>query len=256
MHREEIQRLFDLSGRVAVVTGGSRGIGRSIAHGYAAAGATVVISSRKADACESMVAEVEAAGGSALAVPGHMGDLADIARLVATTVDHLGRIDIVVNNAANALALPIGQLTPDAWSKSLDTNLRGPVFLVQEALPHLEASGRGAVINVLSGAAYLFADFQLMYAAGKAGLGAATRSLAAQLAQRGVRVNALVPGTIDTDMVRNTGPEAAARMAKASLLGRAAHPDELIGMALLLAGDAGSFITGQTFFVDGGQTPH
>jgi NAD(P)-dependent dehydrogenase (short-subunit alcohol dehydrogenase family) len=256
VRRDDIYQLFDLTGRVAIVTGGSRGIGRSIAHGYAAAGATVVISSRKADACDAMVAEVEADGGSAMAVPGHMGDLDDIASLVSTTVERLGRIDIVVNNAANALALPIGQLTADAWSKSLDTNLRGPVFLVQEALPHLEATGQGAVINVLSGAAYLFTDFQLMYAAGKAGLGAATRSLASQLSQRGVRANALVPGTIDTDMVRNTGPEAAARMAKASLLGRAAHPDELIGMALLLASDAGSFITGQTFFVDGGQTPH
>jgi len=185
-----------------------------------------------------------------------VGRIEDTASLVETTVRECGGIDIVVNNAANALALYLGQVTPEGWQKSLDANLRGPVFLVQQALPHLTASGHASVINVLSGAAYLFAGFQMMYAAGKAGLLAATRSMAAQLVSRGVRVNALVPGTIDTDMVRNNPPEVQQAMAKSSLMARAAHPDELIGAALLLASDAGSFITGHSLFVDGGQTPH
>ncbi|MCE2391229.1 MAG: SDR family oxidoreductase [Proteobacteria bacterium] len=256
MDRDSLLRLFDLSGRVAIVTGGSRGIGRSIAGGFAAAGATVVIASRKADACEAAAREIEAEGGQALPVACHMGRIEDTERLVETTARECGGIDIVVNNAANALALYLGQVTPDAWQKSLDANLRGPVFLVQQALPHLVESGHASVINVLSGAAYLFASFQMMYAAGKAGLLATTRSMAAQLADRGVRVNALVPGTIDTDMVRNNPPEVQEAMAKSSLMGRAAHPDELIGAALLLASDAGSFITGHSLFVDGGQTPH
>ncbi len=252
---DSLQASFDLTDRVAIVTGASRGIGRSIAHGFAAAGARVVVSSRKPDACDAAVESITAAGGTAAAVPGHMGQLDSIANLVAETVSTFGGIDIIVNNAANALALPVGQLTEDAWSKTLDTNLRGPVFLVQEALEHLRGSDHASVINVLSGAAYLFSGDGLMYAVAKAGLGAATRSLAAALARDEIRVNALVPGTVDTDMVRNMPEAYQESAAKASLMGRAADPDELVGLALLLASDAGSFMTGQTYFCDGGQTP-
>ena len=140
MKPEEVDQLFDIEGRVAIITGGSRGIGRSIAHGFAAKGAKVVISSRKADMCDKVVAEITSDGGDALAVPGHMGDLDDIKTLVQATVDHYGGIDIIVNNAANALAQDFGSITPEAWEKSFDVNLRGPVFIVQEALPHLKAS--------------------------------------------------------------------------------------------------------------------
>ena len=119
-----------------------------------------------------------------------------------------------MNNAANALAQPHGEYTPEAWAKSLDVNLRGPVFLVQEALPHLKKSGHAAVLNVLSGAAFLFSATISLYAIGKAGLAAATRSMAAELAPHGIRVNSLSPGTIDTDMVRKNPPEAQAEMTK------------------------------------------
>lgn len=256
MDKDKLQRLHDLTGRVAIVTGGTRGIGLAIAEGFAAAGATVVVASRKADACAATEAHLRSMGGEALGVATHVGDIESLNALVDRTVDAYGRIDIVVNNAANALTLPFGELTPEAWSKSLDANLRGPTFLVERALPHLEATGNGAVLNVISAGAFLFSAHTAMYAAGKAGLMAMTRSMAASFASKGIRVNALAPGTVDTDMVRNNGPEAAASMANASFMRRAAHPDEMVGPALLLCSDAGSFITGQVIIADGGLTPH
>ena len=255
MDRNELDRLFRLDGRVAVVTGGSRGIGRAMAEGFALAGAKVVIASRKQDACEETVGAIEAQGGEALAVATQMGDLGQLEALVAKTVERFGALDILVNNAANALAQPFGQMTPEAWEKSLSVNLRGPVFLTQYALPHLERSEHASVINVSSAAAYLFAASQHMYAASKAGLLAYTRSLAAELAPKDIRVNAIAPGTIDTDMVRNNTPEVQALMAKSSFMRRAAHADETVGLALYLASDASSFVTGTTINIDGGLVP-
>jgi len=254
--RARLKQLFDMTGRVVIVTGGTRGIGRALAEGYVAAGAKVVVASRKAAACQEMEAHLRKLGGEALGVPTHLGELDALRALVQRTVDAFGGVDVVVNNAANALALPHGAYTPEAWTKSLDVNLRGPVFLVQQALPHLEKSRHAAVLNVISGAAYLFSASVSLYAIGKAGLMAATRSMAAEFAPRGIRVNALSPGTVDTDMVRNNPPEAQAEMTKLQLLPRMAHPDEMVGPALMLTSDAGSFITGSVVFADGGMVPH
>ena len=252
MDKQQFDRLFDLSGRVAIVTGGSRGIGRSIAEGYALAGAKVVIASRKAEACDETVAAIESLGGEAFAVPTHMGELDQLEALANKTLDRFGAIDILVNNAANALAMPFDQMTPEAWEKSLSVNLRGPVFLTQYCLPGLGRSGRGSVINVSSAGAFLFSPFTHMYSAAKAGLLAYVRSNAADFAAINVRVNGIAPGTIDTDMVRNNPPEAQKVMADAALLKRAGHPDELVGLALYLASDASSYVTGATFHIDGG----
>ena len=145
-----------MSGRVVIVTGGTRGIGRSLAEGYVSAGAKVVVASRKADACKETEEHLRALGGEAIGVPAHMGDLDDLAEVVRRAVEEFGGIDVVVNNAATALAQPIGEYTPDAWQKSLDVNLRGPVFLTQAAIPHLKESEHAAVLNVLSGAAFMF----------------------------------------------------------------------------------------------------
>jgi NAD(P)-dependent dehydrogenase (short-subunit alcohol dehydrogenase family) len=254
--RAELGKLFDLSDRVAIVTGGTRGIGRSIAEGFVAAGAKVAVASRKADSCADAERALVAAGGDAIGVPTHMGDLDAIAALVDRTVDRFGRLDIVVNNAATALREDIGSFTPEAYAKSMDVNLRGPVFLVEASIPHLEQSPSASIVNVISAGAFLFSAFTATYAAAKAALMSYTRAWAADLAPKGIRVNALAPGSIDTDMMRANTPDAQERMAKASFMGRTAHPDEMIGPAVFLASDAGSFVTGQVLIADGGLVPH
>ncbi len=254
--RAGVRALFDLTGRVAVVTGGTRGIGLAIAQGFVAAGAKVVVASRKADACRDVAAALTSGGGEAIGVATHLGDLDAGKALVAATVERFGRLDILVNNAATALTEPVGAFTPEAWEKVYDVNLRGPVFLAQEALPHLDASPCASIVNVISAGAFLFSVPTAMYSGAKAALMSLTRSMAAGFAPRGIRVNALAPGTVDTDMVRNNTPEAVERMAQSSLMRRMASPDEMVGPALFLASDASSFMTGQVLIVDGGLTPH
>lgn len=252
----KLRSLFDMSGRVVIVTGGTRGIGRSLAEGYAAAGARVVVASRKPDACEETAEHLRAMGAEAIGVPTHVGDVQDVQLLVERTVEAFGGVDVVVNNAATALAQPIGEYTPEALDKSLAVNLRGPIFLTQAAIPHLKTSPHAAVLNILSGAAFMFSSFVSMYGVGKAGLLAYTRAAAAELAPHGIRVNAMSPGTVDTDMVRANTEEMQDVMREVMLLRRMAHPDEMVGPALMLTSDAGSFITGQVLLVDGGMVPH
>ncbi len=249
---KDINEIFSIQNRTALITGSSRGIGLSIAKAFAQYGANVVISSRKAEACDEAAKEIRDSGGSAISVPAHAGELGDMENLVSQTADSFGGIDILINNAANALAMQFGEMTESAWDKSLGVNLKGPVFLIQSALPHLKASPHASVINISSAAGFLFSGKMHMYAAGKAGLQSYTRSLAGELAEFGIRVNCIAPGTIDTDMVRNNTIEAQESMAKASLMGRAAHPDEVVGLALYLASDAASFMTGATLNLDGG----
>jgi NAD(P)-dependent dehydrogenase (short-subunit alcohol dehydrogenase family) len=254
MDRDALLGQFDLTGRVAVVTGGSRGIGRAIAEGFAAMGASVVIASRKADACTEAAAAIEATGGRALAAPTHVGDDAELGALVETTVARFGGLDIVVNNAANPLALPIGSITPEAFEKSHAVNLRGPVLLVQHALPHLTASEHAAVINVVTAGVFTSGAYVSLYTSAKAALVMMTRAMAAELSPASIRVNAIAPGTVDTQMVRNT-PEEFQRLAvDAQLLKRMASPEEMVPAALFLASDASSFMTGQVLVVDGGMT--
>lgn len=252
MDSDKLRSLFDLSGRVAVITGGTRGIGWAIAETFATAGAAVVVTGRKAESVAAAAERLRQAGSTALGVPAHMGDLDAISDLVELTARTYGRIDIIVNNAGISIGQPIGGLTTEAWSKSYDVNVRGPVFLVQAALSHLKASPAASVINVLTAGAFLSSPGLGTYTATKAALLAYTRSMAAELAPHAIRVNALAPGTVDTDMVRNTRPEDQERMARASLLRRLAHPDEIAGPALLLASDAGSYLTGQLIITDGG----
>ena len=254
--RSEILDQFDLSNRVAIVTGGSRGIGRAIAETYAACGAAVVVASRKPDACTAVAEGIRARGGTAIAVPTHAGHIDELEALVAATTGQLGAVDIVVNNAANALGLPVGAITPEAWDASYSVNLRGPLFLVQYALPHLIASGHGAVVNVISAGAFTHGTYLSMYCSAKAAMLQMTRAMAAEFADHAIRVNALAPGTTDTDMVRNNDEAAQQAMANAGLIKRMASPEEIANGALFLASDAASFMTGQVLVIDGGLTTH
>ncbi|MGB3356895.1 MAG: SDR family oxidoreductase [Mycobacterium sp.] len=255
MDRGSFDRLFDMTGRTVIVTGGSRGIGLALAEGYVLAGARVVVASRKADACEQAATHLRELGGEAIGVPTHVGDVEDLASLVARTVAEFGGVDVLVNNAANPLAQPMGQLTVDALTKSFEVNLRGPVVLTQEALPHLKASPHAAVLNMVSVGAFIFAPMLSIYASMKAALMSFTRSMAAEFVHDGIRVNALAPGPVDTDMMRKNPPEAIEGMVNGTLMRRLASADEMIGAALLLTSDAGSYITGQVIIADGGGTP-
>ncbi|MGE2836630.1 SDR family NAD(P)-dependent oxidoreductase [Mycobacterium sp. SMC-4] len=255
MDRTAFDRLFDMTDRTVIITGGTRGIGLSLAEGFALAGARVVVASRKPDACEQAAQHLRELGGVALGVPTHLGEVDALEALVQKTVDEFGGVDVVVNNAANALAQPLGQMTPDALMKSFEVNLRGPVFLVQAALPYLKASPKAAVINMVSVGAFNFSAFTSIYSANKAALMSFTRSMAAEFASAGIRVNAIAPGPVDTDMMRNNPQEAIDAMAGSTLMKRLASPDEIVGTALLLASDAGSYITGTVMIVDGGGTP-
>ena len=161
-----------------------------------------------------------------------------------------------MNNAATSLLQQFGEITAEAWQKSLSVNLTGPLFLTREALPHLTRSEHAAVLNLISPAAFIFAGTMPLYAAGKGALLALTRSMAAAFAPKGIRVNALAPGPVDTQMMRNNPPEFIEATANETLLRRLADPDEMVGPALLLTSDAGSYITGQVLLADGGMVAH
>ncbi|MGV0834355.1 SDR family NAD(P)-dependent oxidoreductase [Mycolicibacterium thermoresistibile] len=247
--------LFDFSGRVAVITGGSRGIGFAIAEGLVAAGAKVVVGSRKPEAVDAAVAALTEGGGEAVGVPVNMGDLSAGPALVAAAADTFGRLDIVVNNAATGVSQPLGQTTPEAFEKVFAVDVRGPLFLVQEALPLLKAAQGAAVINVISPGAFMFSADIALYASAKAALLSLTRSMAEAFAADGIRVNALSPGPTDTHMMTTQPDEVRRRTAETLLLRRIAEPREMIGPAMFLASAASSFMTGQVLTVDGGLFP-
>lgn len=248
--------LFDLTDRVAIVTGGSRGIGASIARGLAEAGACVTIASRKGDACEAMAQSLRDAGHQATAIATHIGRPAECQRLVQHTVETFGRLDIVVNNAATPLGGPLAETTPELLAKAFSVNVGGPLSVTQAALAHLEESPHASVINVISVGAFAGAAYLGAYTASKAALWNLTRTMAKEWAPLGIRVNALAPGPIETDMMAPTLniAEFRSEIVDATLQGRIGSADELIGAALLLASDAGSFMTGSVLVVDGGTS--
>jgi NAD(P)-dependent dehydrogenase (short-subunit alcohol dehydrogenase family) len=252
---EPSTRRFDLTGRTAIVTGGSRGLGRAMAMGLAQAGASVVVASRKLEACEAVAEEIRSAGGSAAAIAVRMNEPLEVDALVDATVARFGDISIVVNNAATVLDRTLDALDLDAFVGAFTTNLLSPLLLIRAARPHLAASGHGSVINIVSIAMNVSTPGRYLYPPVKAGLAQTTRTLAVELAADNIRVNAISPGTFRTDMVTKAMDERVlARVAAATPLKRIADPSEIVGPVLLLASDAGSFITGVVLTVDGGAT--
>ncbi|MGH7707987.1 MAG: SDR family NAD(P)-dependent oxidoreductase [Vulcanimicrobiaceae bacterium] len=249
--------LFDLTGKVALVTGSTRGIGFAIAKAFAGRGARVVVSSRKADACERARAEIAAGGGDVVAQPCHVGDKAQLEALVHAALAHYGGIDIVVCNAAsNPYYGPIGGITDDAYDRIMNTNVRSNVWLCNLAIPEMVKRGGGSAI-ILSSIAGIKGTRTLgVYGLSKAADAQLARNLAVEWGHANVRVNCLAPGIIKTDFAKALyeDPKMHAEALKVYPLGRLGEVDDVAGAAVFLAARAGAFITGQTIVIDGGTT--
>lgn len=249
--------MFDLKGKVAIVTGSTRGIGKAIAEFYARAGAKVVISSRKQDACESVAAELRESGHEVLAVPCHVGDKGQLQNLVDRTMAEWGRIDILVCNAATNPAYgSMAELSDEAWDKIMDTNVRGTFWLCNMVLPLIAENGGGSVILVSSIAALRANTVIGAYGISKAAEISLTRNLAAEWGPKNIRVNAIAPGLVKTDFARALweDPVRRERAEQATPLRRIGDPDDIAGVALFLASDASTYVTGHVLVADGGET--
>ncbi|TDC08664.1 SDR family oxidoreductase [Nonomuraea longispora] len=247
---------FDLTGRQALVTGASRGIGRAIALAYAEAGADVALVSRSADVLAGTGEQIEALGRRALVVPADLTDRDAAAAAVAAAIDGLGHLDVIVNNAGGSnFMVEFKDLRLRGWDKIMRLNLDTAMAVCHAAAPHLLERGGGAVVNVASMAA-LGAPFLAPYAAAKAGLVALTKTLAVEWAAAGVRVNALCPGWTATDLNRNLWEDDAANAATVSgvPMRRWGTAEEMAQPAVFLASAAAAYMTGQVLFVDGGAT--
>ena len=240
-------------GKVVVITGASKGLGRAMALGFAEAGADVVVASRKLEGCQRVADDVRAAGRRALPVSCHVGDWDQCQRLVDDTVAEFGRIDILINNAGIAPVPPaLKDVTADLFDKTIDVNLKGPLRLTALAAEHMHAGG--AVINISSKASLYPGPATVVYAAAKAGLNVLTNAAGQEFGPRGIRVNAIVCGTFHTDSLHRSMPTEEARefMASNVSLGRIASADEIVGTALYLASDASSYLNGALIELDGG----
>lgn len=249
--------LFDLGGKTALITGSSRGIGRAIAIRMAEAGARVVVSSRKLEACEAVVAEITAAGGQAIALACHIGDKAQLQALVDGTLAAYGRIDSLVCNAAVNPFYGSSQDIPDgAFEKVMASNVRSNHWLCQMALPGMADAGGGSVIVVSSIGGLKGSDTLGAYCISKAADMQLARNLAVEWGPRNIRANCIAPGIIRTDFARALweNPETYAKAVERYPLRRIGEPDEVAGTAIYLSSAAGSFVTGQTLVVDGGVT--
>jgi len=246
---------FDLTGRVALVTGASRGIGRSIALALARHGAAVVVASRRLPGCEAVAAEIRAAGGKASAHACHIGEPAQITALLAEIDARHGRIDILVNNAAtNPYYGPSIDMELAAWQKTVDVNIRGYFWTSVEAARRMLAQGKGAIVNVASVNAFRPMDGQACYSLTKAAIVNMTQGLAKEWARQGIRVNALVPGLVETKFAAaiHENEKLRAAMERLVPMGRIAQPEEMAGAVLYFLSDAATYTTGTCLTVDGG----
>jgi NAD(P)-dependent dehydrogenase (short-subunit alcohol dehydrogenase family) len=249
--------MFKLTGQVAVVTGSSRGIGRSIAEQMANFGARVVVSSRKEEACNTVVEEIRAAGGEAVAVPCNVSDKVQLQGLVDKTIATWGRLDILVCNAAvNPYFGPMAKMPEEAYDKVMNCNVKSNFLLCNMAAPHMAKNDNGAIIIVSSiggnqGSATLGA-----YGISKAADFALTKNLAIEWGPKGIRANCIAPGLIKTDFSRALweNPKLLRNAEEGAPVRRIGMPDDIAGVAVFLASRAAAYVTGQTLIVDGGIT--
>jgi NAD(P)-dependent dehydrogenase (short-subunit alcohol dehydrogenase family) len=249
--------MFDLTGQVAVITGSSRGIGRAIAESMAQAGARVVVSSRKQPACDAVVAAIHNAGGEALAVPCNVGDRAQLEALVDRTMEHWGRLDILVCNAAvNPYFGPMSQMPDDAYDRIMNTNVRSNFWLCNFAAKRMVANGGGSIIIVSSIGANQGSATLGVYGMSKAADFALVRNLAIEWGPQGIRANGIAPGLIKTDFSRALwqNEQLLRSVEQGTPARRIGQPEDIGGVAVFLASRAAAYLTGQTLVVDGGIT--
>lgn len=249
--------MFDLTGKVAIVTGSSKGIGRAIAEALARAGAKVVISSRKAEACEEVAAPLRKEGRDVAVIPCHIGKRADCEALVAKTCDRFGTVDVLVCNAAvNPYYGPLNGLTDEAFDKVMQTNVRSNLWLANLVRPQMAARKDGAIIIVSSIGGLKGTDKLGIYAISKAADFQLARNLAIECGPDNIRVNCIAPGLVRTDFAKALweNPETLKQTETRTPLRRIGEPDDIAGAAVFLASRAGSWMTGQTIVIDGGVT--
>ena len=247
---------INLDGKVALVNGGSRGIGEAIARGLAACGAEVVLSSRKKESVRGVADSIVAIGGKASARECHAGHLDEIEKLFESIGEEFGRLDILINNAAtNPFFGPAVKLPPEAFTKTVEVNLQGPYYMMSHAVPLMAESGGGSVVNVASVAALLSMPGQAVYSMTKAGLVSLTKSFAREYGQMGIRVNAILPGIVETQFAAALvdDPRIQKRLAKLPVA-RAGQPEDMVGGVLYLVSDSAAYTTGTTLVMDGGIT--
>ncbi len=248
---------FDLSGKVAVVTGASRGIGRSIAETFADAGAKVVLASRKQEALDEVAESIRSTGGIAVAIAAHNGDKAALNALVSETIKRFGKLDILVNNAAtNPHFGSILEADDSYWRKTIEVNLMGNVWLTGAAVRHMRAGGGGKIINIASIVGLNPGRNQGIYSITKAGIISLTKTLAVELGPDNIQVNAVAPGLIKTKFARAIweNDDLLAGVMAQTPAGRIGQPADIAGLALYLASPASDFTSGGVFVVDGGLT--
>jgi dehydrogenase/reductase SDR family protein 4 len=246
-----------LEGKVALITGSSRGIGRAIAEAMAREGAKVVISSRKLDACEAVRDAIIAEGHEAIAVACNVGKREELEALVARTLEKWGGIDILVANAAvNPHYGPLATITEDAWSKIFSSNVTATLLLANRVLPQMADRGGGSVILLSSVSAIIGTALIGAYAVSKAAEAQLARNLAVEWGRKGICVNAIAPGVIETDFARALweDPKRRSMIEKFNCIGRLGKPEDVAGLAVFLASDASRYITGQLILVDGGAS--
>lgn len=252
-----MRALFDLTGKTAVITGSSRGIGLAIARAFADFGAEVVISSRKLDACRQVAAEIQAAGGRAEAIACNISEKSQIQNLIATTHKVFGKVDILVCNAAvNPHFGPSMEIPDEAFQKVMQCNLHSNLWLVQAVAPEMKARRDGAIIIVSSIAGFLGTPVLGTYAISKAADMQMARNLATELGPHNIRVNCIAPGLVRTDFARALWEDEERRIKRESQtpMRRLGEPEDIAGAAVYLASRAGAWTCGQTITVDGGYT--